>query len=164
MSVGSSTENRFIEDGFVGPLQVLTPAECRRVATYLRRGEHPAPAEWEKGRAVHERIVYELAVQPVLLSRVTALLGPDVVLWGASAVFRGPGEVHPWHSDFESSAPDGRFVTAWIGLEHTSRDSALQLISHSHRVGKTVQELRLERGLRRELTERGGAPPCRPPA
>lgn len=141
----------FMRDGFLGPLPIFTRAECLGIAAYLRREEHPAPPDWSKGRAVHERFLYDLAIHPALLSSLTALLGDDVVLWGASAVIRDPGDVHAWHCDIESAHPDGRFVTAWIGLEHVSRESALQMISRSHLLGKTVQEARMERGLRREL-------------
>ena len=139
----------FQRDGYLGPVRLFDAAECRRIAAYLARTDLPAP-EWGKGRAASEPFLHELATRPELLSLVTSILGDDVILWGASAVMRGPGDVHPWHSDIESSAPDGRFVTAWIGIEHTSRESALQVISQSHLLGKTVQEARLERGLERE--------------
>jgi hypothetical protein len=66
-------------------------------------------------------------------------------------VRRVPGQVHPWHCDIESCAPEGGFVTVWVGVEHTSRDSALQVISRSHRIGQTVQEARREAGIGREL-------------
>src|SRR5574337_596229 len=141
---------RFARHGFVGPVRVFTATECRRIATYLGREGHPAPADWPKGRAVHERFIYELATHPAVLSRVTALLGPDVILWGASAVSRGPGAIHPWHSDIESCGDGGRFATVWIGVEHTRRESALQLITGSPRLGKTVQEARLARGVGRD--------------
>lgn len=141
----------FARDGFLGPVRIFTRAECRRITAYLQGSRHPAPLDWEKGRAVHERTLYELAIHPALLSPVTAVLGEDVVLWGVSAVRRGPGVAHAWHSDIESSSPDGRFVTVWVGIEHTSRESALQVISRSHHLGKTVQEIRRQRGVRREL-------------
>ena len=140
----------FQRDGFLGPVRLFSAVECRQIAAYLARTDLPAAAEWGKGRAVHERYLHDLATRPELLSLVTPILGRDVILWGASAVKRGPGDIHPWHSDIESSAPDGRFVTAWIGIENTSRESALQVISRSHLLGKTVQEARLERGLKRE--------------
>jgi mannose-6-phosphate isomerase-like protein (cupin superfamily) len=140
----------FQRDGFLGPVRLFTGAECREIAAYLARPDLPAPADWGKGRAVHERYLYELATRPELLSLITPILGEDVILWGASAVMRGPGDIHPWHSDIESSAPDGRFATVWVGIENTSRESALQVISRSHLLGKTVQEARLDRGLRRE--------------
>jgi len=140
----------FDDTGYLGPVRLFDAAECRRIAAYLSRGEHPAPADWMKGRAVHERCFYELGARPSILSLVTPILGPDVLLWGASAVSRGPGDIHPWHSDIESSAPDGRFVSVWVGIENTSRESALQVITRSHRLGRTVQESRMARGLRRD--------------
>ena len=140
----------FTREGFLGPLRIFSSEECRQIAAYLYRQGHPAPADWNKGRAVNERFLYDRATRPVLLSVITALLGEDVVLWGVSAVSKRPGANHPWHSDIESSSPDGRFVTVWIGIENTSRESALQMISRSHRLDKTVQELRHERGLPRD--------------
>jgi len=141
----------FAREGFLGPISVFSRAECRRIAAYLRRQDHPAPPDWEKGRAVRERFLFELAMHPAILPLVTSLLGDDVVLWGVSKVVRAPGARHPWHTDIESSNPDGRFVTAWIGIEQTTRESALQVISRSHTLGKSVQEYRVERGLRRDL-------------
>ena len=140
----------FARDGFVGPLPLFTPAECQRIAAYLHRSEHPAPADWKKGRAVNERFLYDLAIRPALLENVTALLGDDVVLWGVSAVTRWPGDAQAWHSDIESSSAGGRFVSVWIGIENTSRESALQMIARSHLLGQTVQEARFDRGLKRE--------------
>jgi mannose-6-phosphate isomerase-like protein (cupin superfamily) len=147
------TETRadtFAPNGFFGPFRLFSRAECRRIATYLRGSPRPAPADWYKGRGVHERFLYELATRPSVVSLLTAVLGHDVVLWGVQAVVRGPGAVHPWHSDIESCAPDERFATLWVGIDHTSRESALQLITRSHRFGRTVQEARLERGIPRE--------------
>jgi mannose-6-phosphate isomerase-like protein (cupin superfamily) len=100
---------------------------------------------------VHERFLYDLATRPEVVSLLTRILGDDVVLWGVQAVIRGPGDVHPWHSDIESCAPGQRFASFWVGIEHMSRESALQLITRSHRLGVTVQEARLARGMRREL-------------
>jgi len=134
----------------VGPIRVFTTAECDRIADYFRRDGQPGPVDWPKGRAVYERFVFDLATQPLLLHVLTQLLGEDVVLWGASTVVRRPGAVHPWHSDIESCHPNGRFVSVWIGIENTSRESALQIITRSHRLGMTVQQARAARGLPRE--------------
>src|SRR5207244_6427335 len=82
-------------------------------------------------------------------ARLRALLGEDIILWGASVIEREPGRIHHWHTDIESSDPDGEFVSVWIGLENTSRESALQVISRSHAFGKTIQQVVREHGLRR---------------
>ncbi|HJS46786.1 MAG TPA: cupin domain-containing protein [Gemmatimonadales bacterium] len=139
----------FDRDGYLGPVRLFSPEECRRIASYLRRDDTPAPAGWSKGRAVHERFLYDLATRPALVGRVAELLGEDVVLWGASHVARRPGQVHPWHSDIESCAPSGGFVSVWVGIENTTRDSALQVISRSHRLRKSVQEARAAVGMPR---------------
>src|SRR6185437_11808244 len=56
---------------------------------------------------------------------------------------------HPWHTDIESSSQDGGFVTVWVGLENTSQESALQFITRSHLVGKTIQQISREKGFGR---------------
>jgi len=108
------------QDGYYGPVRVFDRAECRDIAAYLRRTV-PERGGWEKDRAVRERYLYDLATRAEILEPVTAALGPDVILWGLTAVVREPGSVHPWHSDIESSGPEGGFVTVWIGIENTSR-------------------------------------------
>ena len=133
------------DDGFVGPVGIFSHAECRTVAGHLRHGLRP-PSDWSKGHAVSDPFLYGLAVRPSILSIVANLLGNEVVLWGASAVRRRPGQAHPWHTDIESSSPAGGFVSVWIGIENTSRESALQIISGSHRFGATIQQVAQEHG------------------
>ena len=73
---------------------------------------------------------------------------------GSNMVRRGPGKGHIWHTDIESSAVDGRFVSVWIGLENTSQSSALHLISRSHQFGRPIQQVAQERGRSRdEITD-----------
>ncbi len=139
-----------VDDGYLGPVVLLTHEECVEMAAYLQRDDLPAPSVWRKGRAVHERLLYELACHPAILGPVVDALGPDVVLWGASSVRRKPGETHPWHSDIESCAPEGGFVSVWIGVENTSRDSSLQVIQGSHLLGLSAQEARRDLGVARE--------------
>lgn len=149
----AATDDRratFERNGYLGPVGLLDQAECRRLVDYLGRRDLPEPAVWSKGRAVHERYLFDIATQPAILDRVSDLLGDDVLLWGVSAVRRKPRDVHPWHSDIESSAQTGGFVSVWIGLEHTSRDSALQLIRASHHSGTSVQEARAGHGIGRD--------------
>jgi mannose-6-phosphate isomerase-like protein (cupin superfamily) len=76
-------------------------------------------------------------------------LGEDVILWGAFVQTREVGQVHPWHTDIENSDPDASSVSIWIGIENTSRESALQMISGSHRISRTIQELAKSHGFRR---------------
>ena len=41
-------------------------------------------------------------------------------------------------------------MSVWIGIDNTSRKSALQLIVGSHTIGKTIQQVAHENGVRRD--------------
>jgi uncharacterized cupin superfamily protein len=158
-----SSPSPFHELGHLEPERVLTPRDCELLVRELEDERRMRP-EWSKGEAASSRAVYDVATDPELLARVTSLLGPDVMLWGARVVAKAPQREHPWHSDIETwtdaaepSPPGnaGKFVTVWIGLENTSRRASLRLMSRSHRFGTTVQELRHQHGRERsELSDR----------
>jgi ectoine hydroxylase-related dioxygenase (phytanoyl-CoA dioxygenase family) len=84
-----------------------------------------------------------------LLALLKTILGDDIILWGARVIHQEPGVVHDWHTDIESAAPHGRFVSVWIGLQNTRKESALSLASRSHRFGKPIQQVVNERRLSR---------------
>lgn len=139
-----SWRERFVAAGCAGPVRVLEALEC---ADLLRRlAAAPPAADWAKGHGASSPAFHEIATRPAILDRVVELLGDDVLLWGASLLRRQPGKVHPWHADAESSAPDGRTVSVWIGLQGTCRASALRVVHGSHRAGVTVQEVAARRG------------------
>ncbi len=138
----------FEEKGFLGPFHLLSAEECREV---LRAGRtRSAPAVWSKGHAVSSSALYRLATRSDLVDRVEALLGEDIMLWGASLVRKAPGKIHPWHTDQETSAAKvGRAVTVWIGIENTGPLSSPQLVSYSHRFDESLQFVAFEAGKRR---------------
>ncbi|MGE0237289.1 MAG: cupin domain-containing protein [Parvibaculaceae bacterium] len=135
----------FERRGHAGPFRFLTGAECLLLQRYVRSGELTAPAVWGKGLAVRDPLIYGIATKPELLAVLAQLLGRHVYLWGAQVIAKEPGEAHPWHTDIETSAPRGRFVSVWIGLENTSAKSALQHIGGSHRIGKPLQQVAHEK-------------------
>lgn len=119
--------------------RVFDPAVCRHIARALRI--QTGPVVWTKGRAPVSPLFYELATAPAIVATLKELLGDDVMLWGASIVSRRPGQVHPWHTDIETYASDGQAVSVWIGVRNTNERSSLQVISGSHRLGMTIQEV-----------------------
>ena len=139
----------FRRDGFLGPVRLFTPAQCAFIVQSLRLGSHPPPLDWPKGRGANDRFFYDLATRPALLALLTPLLGKDIVLWGIDVIERDPGQIHPWHTDMESSALDGRFVSVWIGIQNISQESALQVVTRSHAIGKPLQQVQHEHNLRR---------------
>jgi mannose-6-phosphate isomerase-like protein (cupin superfamily) len=138
----------FARDGFVGPVPILTRHECRTLRRHMTDPKRPPPADWHKGGAITDWLLYRLAASPRLLSILTPIIGDDIVLWGCSFVRRRAGDVHPWHVDIETSDAEGSYVTAWIGLENASSRSGLSLITGSHKL-ETVQQVQSEQSYRR---------------
>lgn len=148
----TSDVSSFFSRGFLDPVPFLSEGQCDLLFTHLTPGKPMESAPWSKGRAVTDRLLYDIANSPRLISILRQLLGEDIILWGASSVDRTPGQVHPWHVDMESAAPEQRFATVWIGLRNTSRDSGLTFVSRSHMFPSTVQEVQ-----HREQVRRGDA-------
>ena len=126
----------------------MDAAEAHRVAAMLVASP-PMSVDWPKGAAVSSRMLLDLALQPAIIDPVVEILGSDVVLWGASVVTSPPGHVHPYHVDIETSHPDARTVSVWIGLENTTRDSSLSLTARSHRFGVPIQQVARDKQRRR---------------
>jgi len=140
---------QFEADGFVAPVRVLSGAQAAALVRSFAEVTLPTPAVWEKGRWINDRRLFDLATGEALRDLVCAVLGADVVLWGAEILLRREAQRHPWHVDIESAAPEGGFASVWIGLENTSRESALQVISGSHRFGEPIQKVARDQGYRR---------------
>ena len=139
----------FHKEGYLAPVDLFTPAQCALIVKHYQLHARRSRHKGHKALAAHDRFFYDLAIRPSLLARLKPLLGDDIILWGASVMIRKAGDVHDWHTDIESSARDGRFVSVWVGLENTCRGSALQIASRSHRFGEPIQQVIHERGLHR---------------
>src|SRR5688572_6289588 len=136
--------------GCAGPVPLLSPDECAALRQHLDEPDLPAPLDWVKGRAVTDRVIYDIAAKPDLIALLRPHLGEDIVLWGAQFVRREPGTSHPWHTDVESAAPDARAISVWIGIQNTLRESGLLFIAGSQHFGRSVQEVLAGLGERRD--------------
>jgi len=135
----------FHERGYLGPVRVFGEAECKDILARLREEQSP-PLDWGKGWAASSVDYYDIATDERILDLVTSLLGKDVLLWGASLVESRAGSVHPWHTDVESSSPEGETLSVWIGLAQTNARSSLKVVPFSHRFGVTLQQVVQEAG------------------
>lgn len=134
---------RFNRLGYLAGVPILDRRECQRVLRLLRSESAIAGADWVKGKHVTSRLFYEIATHTKIVEQVGELLGKDVMLWGASTVVRKAGQVHAWHTDYETSSPDHQCVSVWLGLEHVSVKSSLAVISRSHLLGTAVKDVQL---------------------
>jgi mannose-6-phosphate isomerase-like protein (cupin superfamily) len=139
----------FARNGFVGPIRLLTPQQASFLTRYLAARPKNTPL-WEKSLAAVDPLAHETAANPGLLRLVRELIGDDVVLWGCQFLVRKPGEIHAWHCDAESSAPDGGFVSVWVGLANTRKESSLCLVPGSHTYGLSIQEASSRENLARK--------------
>jgi quercetin dioxygenase-like cupin family protein len=152
MIVPRENYENFAEQGYIGPIRVLTPDECESFLRAVSDAHPPPPLDWEKGHAATSRAFFEISTHPQIMEVLLEILGEDIMIWGASIQSRCPDSVHPWHSDIESSSSAGKTVSVWIGLENTCRDSSLLIVPNSHRFGVTVQEERHKFDKAREET------------
>jgi hypothetical protein len=109
----------FVRDGFAGPFPLFTAEQCALVSHHFRCGEAPVPLKWEKGQAITDRLVFDLATRPALLRQLRLFLGDDILLWGASLLTREPRQVHPWH--WTSKVQRERAGSFRFGLELKTR-------------------------------------------
>lgn len=142
------TEQALEVAGYAGPVGVFDAEECARILSSLR-AEAGRPKTWSKGWAAASPAFHRVATDPRILELIRPALGDDIVLWGASLIVKAESDVHPFHTDVESMAPEGGFVTVWIGLENTDRSSGLKFVPGSHRYGVTIQELNHHAGIAR---------------
>ena len=138
----------FSRDGFFGPIPIYSNVECADLFRLVTSSGRGRPQNWNKGEGATHPCFYNAAADPRLVDLVTPILGPNVILWGVRAITKKVGEIHAFHTDIEASSPTGRFASIWIGLNNTGPKSGLKFVRGSHRFGKAVQQLEIEKGVR----------------
>ena len=66
-------------------------------------------------------------------------------LWSAQIIERLPGQIHPWHSDVETSGHKGGFVSLWVTIFSKDERSTFYAISGSHQLEEPLQAFFLMR-------------------
>ncbi|HSG89774.1 MAG TPA: phytanoyl-CoA dioxygenase family protein [Pseudomonadales bacterium] len=131
---------RYRDHGFIHPIRALSPDDAAR---YRRRFEdyerlNGGWYELSKGQKLYllQTWLAELCSHPLVLDAVEDVLGPDLMVWGASLFVKeaGEGTFVSWHQDstyWGLSKPD--VVTAWVALSPATRASGcMKMIPGSH--------------------------------
>lgn len=148
----------FAQRGWVGPFPLLGLDQCDRLIATARTVAHHCVApekmdvrnrwsnfttlKWFKSLHEVHPTFCELAAHPAIVRIVTLLLGPDVLAWGVSAKRVKAGKGHRWHVDAEQTLCDG--VTVFLGLRNVDRQSTLKVLTGSHRLPASPQDLKLD--------------------
>ncbi len=138
-TLSTSDVEFFNANGYVGPFALCSPDEMSEWRERIVRdvlATHPPHNIREQSRHLDSRIVYDLCSHPAIVDRMTAILGPDLVLWRSNFFTKEPGGLEiPWHQDFGFWPIDPAInVSAWLAIdEATPRNSCVQLIPGSHK-------------------------------
>lgn len=131
---------QFREEGYVAPFRAVSRAEAgeyrRRVEAYEASAGHDANVTLKiKGHLAFPWLV-ELGRNPALLDAVEDLIGPDILLFGASIFAKGARDPRfvSWHQDsaYFGLTPHHE-VTAWVAFTESRPESGcLRVLPRSH--------------------------------
>ena len=139
-------------DGYAVVPTIFSKGDLESIREVIRHNPPPSNFVWDKDLCANSLNFYNIASHPSIIERLRSILGEDIILWGGSLIERVPGQVHNWHTDIESSTPDGGFVTIWIGIEGLNKESSLKLVPGSHQFGSSLQEAIQTHDASRETT------------
>lgn len=132
--------SQFKREGWLAPLRAITPEAAAYATEWVNAYEikHSVNVNEHlkiKGHLAAPWIV-ELARNPSILDAVEGLIGPDIMLFGASIFAKAgqDGSYVSWHQDsaYFGLEPHEE-ITAWIALtESNAKNGALQVLPRTH--------------------------------
>ncbi len=132
------------EDGYLAPLDVLTPDEATEYRTYFDDLLAQALAAGRDSYSIssahmkHAR-VWDLLNHPRIVGPVRDLLGEDVIGWGAHFFCKMPGDgkLVEWHQDcsYWPLTPT-KAITAWLAIDDADLENGcMEVAVGSHTQG-----------------------------
>jgi ectoine hydroxylase-related dioxygenase (phytanoyl-CoA dioxygenase family) len=142
-------------NGFAGPFQLFTRSDMARRRAVLERTVLADGGGLEM-RLVDSVVVREICSHRKLLDAMTAILGPDLVIWRSRFIVKKPGGAEiPWHHDgayYRACLDPLINVSAWIAIDDVDRDNAcVRVIPGSHKM--SVNHLRADAGVDPAFTQ-----------
>jgi non-heme Fe2+,alpha-ketoglutarate-dependent halogenase len=126
-------------DGILFPLPALPPARVLQLRTSLEAlqanlGDRPTPMRWTN---LCFSWAYDLAMDPVVLDSVEAVLGPEIIVMGSIVLSKHPGHdaYVGWHQDIMNDGDDAApAVSAWIAVtDSTPANGCMRIIPGTQR-------------------------------
>lgn len=132
---------RYQEQGFLSPIDVMPEAEALEYARRLEAAERKFPAELnaENRNNPHLafRFLHDLVRNPAILDAVEDLVGPAFGLWGSVLFVKEPNTPHfvSWHQDATYMGIEPQdFVTPWLALTPSNLETGcMSMLPGSHR-------------------------------
>jgi ectoine hydroxylase-related dioxygenase (phytanoyl-CoA dioxygenase family) len=150
--------NHYLKYGWVGPFTILSESDvseitnlyCSNKGRFISGKEISLKNEtdifeekpWFK--SIHSVLpeFLDIATNSKLVEILRSLMGEDILLWGSSVTTKIPGQRHRWHVDVEHKKWKG--ITVFVGLEGTTKNSSLTVLTGSHKMDQMPQSLSLD--------------------
>lgn len=132
---------QFEADGYLFPLDCLTPAEAANVRARFEAYERDIGDSAHKRLRIKSHLAFpwllDVARHPKVLDAVEDLIGPDILIYLCTLWFKNandPGFVS-WHQDSAYYGLDPHdVVTMWIGITDSTRDKGcVRVLPGSHK-------------------------------
>jgi hypothetical protein len=132
--------DHFRREGWLAPLRAISPEAAATGARWIDRYEEIHGVNVNKHLKIKGHLaapwLVELAENPAILDAVEDLIGPDILLFGASIFAKAgqDGTYVSWHQDSAYFGLDPHDeVTAWVALtESNAENGALQVLPGTH--------------------------------
>ena len=138
------------ESGYILPLDVLSPEKIRWYQDYFESLVERAMVEGQDNYSINGwhvlgLAIYDLAVNPRIVSFMRDLIGPDIVCWGTHYFCKLPGDGKEvsWHQDASYWPFDkSRTITVWLAITDSTRENgAMRVIPGTHLIGAQTTRL-----------------------
>lgn len=128
-------------DGYFTHVPMLSGDRLREVQEFFLREKERVIHKGEGFECFHHVIpeLHELVTDPLLVSYMRDLLGPDVVCHISQFIRKEPGQGPEvtWHQDSSFNPGDARCVVVWLAVEDADvANGCMWFIPGSHRLGQ----------------------------
>lgn len=137
-----SVAERYARDGFVFPLDVMDPAAAKALRADYEAAEAELADDPERLKLLRTYPAQVLPSfdalirDPRITDPVASILGPDLMVWGASFFTKEPASssIVSWHQDLTYwGLDDAQEVTAWVALSPaTAASGCMKFVPGSH--------------------------------
>ena len=142
--LGEADVQRWNDDGYLAPIDVLTPDEAKDYREYFDQLLADALAAGRDSYSIssahlkHGR-VWDLLNHPNIVGPMRDLLGQDVIGWGAHFFCKMPGDGKrvDWHQDcsYWPLTPT-KAITAWLAIDDADLENGcMEVFAGSHTFG-----------------------------
>jgi non-heme Fe2+,alpha-ketoglutarate-dependent halogenase len=127
-------------NGYLSPLTACSPEESKLYRSKVETYEKQTGEEVNKRLKIKAHLAFpwicQVARHPAIVSAVQSLIGPDVLLFGASAFAKNAHDARfvSWHQDSAYYGLDPHEeVTVWLALSRSSSESGcVRVLPGSH--------------------------------